>query len=332
MGKRKVRLALTTGDPGGIGPEICARLLSRGPILEMADLVVIGAAHALLLEAPGLEKRFKTEGAPARIGSGAFPLLIDTGSGRSSPTGKPTAEGGKVSAKAIEKAVELAKDGRIDGIVTGPVSKEALGMAGYRYAGHTEMLAALFGAPDCQMLMVSGDFRVLILTRHVPLGEVVGRLDGGMIATGVRAAHAALERDFGIERPRIAIAALNPHAGDGGLIGDEDRRVVAPAVSELQRAGLDVEGPYPADSLFHSWRRRGYDALVALYHDQGMIPFKMEAFERGVNVTIGLPVVRTSVCHGTAYDIAGKGRASAGSLEAAFELAIRCCERRMKSG
>ncbi|MCK4350010.1 MAG: 4-hydroxythreonine-4-phosphate dehydrogenase PdxA [Candidatus Krumholzibacteria bacterium] len=333
MGRRKARLALTVGDPGGVGPEIFAKLLDRGTLPEIAEFVVIGAADALLREAPALEERYGVvvDNAAEGIEERRFPLIVDTGSGEPVPTGKPTVEGGRISARSIEVAVELAKSKKIDGIVTGPVSKEALGMAGYRYTGHTEMLAALFCAPDCQMMMVAGDFKVLILTRHLPLREVAGKLSRERIVTAIRVAGDALERDFGVERPRIAVAALNPHAGDGGLIGDEDERVVAPAVSELREAGLNVEGPFPADSLFHSQRRRGYDALVALYHDQGMIPFKMEAFDRGVNVTVGLPVIRTSVCHGTAYDIAGRSMADVGSLEAAVELAVECCERRIAS-
>ena len=334
MGRRKARLALTIGDPGGIGPEIFAKLLDRGTLPEIAELVVIGAADALLREVPALEERYGVvvDNADEGIEEERFPLIVDTGSAVSVPVGKPTAEGGRISARSIEMAVELAKSKKVDGIVTGPVSKEALGMAGYRYRGHTEMLAALFGAPDCQMMMAAGDFKVLILTRHLPLREVAGKLSRDRIVTAIRVAGDALERDFGIERPRIAVAALNPHAGDGGLIGDEDERIVAPAVLELREAGLNVEGPFPADSLFHSQRRRGYDALVALYHDQGMIPFKMEAFDRGVNVTVGLPVIRTSVCHGTAYDIAGRSIADVGSLEAAVELAVECCERRIASG
>ncbi len=333
MGRRKARLALTIGDPAGVGPEIFAKLLDRAIFPETAEFIVIGGADALLGEIPALEERLRVVGddEAERAWEGPFPVVVDIGSSGRVPVGKPTAEGGRIAARSIEVAVELVDREGIDGIVTGPVSKEALGLAGYSYMGHTEMLADLLRAPDCQMMMVAGDFRVLILTRHMPLREVAGAITRERIVSAVRIANDALERDFGVERPHIAVAALNPHAGDGGLIGDEDDRVVAPAVSELREAGLNVDGPFPADSLFHSQRRRGYDALVALYHDQGMIPFKMEAFDRGVNVTVGLPVVRTSVCHGTAYDIAGRSVAETGSLEAAVELAVECCERRIAS-
>jgi 4-hydroxythreonine-4-phosphate dehydrogenase len=333
MGRRKPRLALTVGDPGGIGPEIFARLLGEKESVGEADIVVIGAAEALLREAPGLEDRYGVvnAGAVDGIEEKDHPLIIDTGPGAAVPVGRPTAEGGRAAADAIRMAVELAERNAIDGIVTGPISKEALGMAGLRYTGHTEMLADLFGSPDCQMLMVAGDFKVLILTRHIPLRDVAASLSSEGIAKAVAVMHEALEKDFGIGSPRVAVAALNPHVGDSGISGDEDARIVEPAVSQLREAGLDVEGPFPADSLFHSRRRQGYDALVALYHDQGMIPFKMEAFERGVNVTVGLPVVRTSVSHGTAFDIAGRSMADVSSLEAAVELAAQCCARRLDS-
>jgi 4-hydroxythreonine-4-phosphate dehydrogenase len=198
-------------------------------------------------------------------------------------------------------------------------------LAGYRYIGHTDMLSDLFGAPDCQMMMVSGAMRIVILTRDIPLADVPSAVTAGRICTGVRVTEEALRTLWGIATPRIDVAAMNPHAGDGGVTGLEEREVIAPAIEDLAAAGIDARGPFPADTLFHGWERRGCDAFVALYHDQGMIPFKMSGFSRGVNMTIGLPVVRTSVCHGTAYDIAGRGEADPGSLESALELAVRCC-------
>lgn len=229
-------------------------------------------------------------------------------------------------------AVDLTRRGGIDGIVTGPISKEALRLAGYGYDGHTEMLADLFDAPDCQMMMVDGAFRVVILTRHLPLRKVAETISARLIEKGVKVVNDSLEDCFGLRKPRIAVAALNPHAGEGGYIGSEEEEVIGPAVAGLRQQGFAVEGPLPADSLFHSNRARLYDAIVALYHDQGMIPFKMTAFERGVNVTVGLPVIRTSVCHGTAYDIAGSGTAGTGSLEAAVELAALCAGRKAALG
>jgi len=213
--------------------------------------------------------------------------------------------------------------------VTGPISKEALGLAGYSYIGHTDMLSDLLGAPDCQMMMVSGALRIVILTRDIPLAEVPSAVTGKRLMTGIRVTDAALRELWGVENPRIDIAALNPHGGDGGVTGTEEGEVIILAIEALAREGIDARGPFPADTLFYHPEKRGCDAFVALYHDQGMIPFKMSGFDRGVNMTIGLPTVRTSVCHGTAYDIAGRGEAESGSLASALELAVHCCRTRL---
>jgi 4-hydroxythreonine-4-phosphate dehydrogenase len=192
------------------------------------------------------------------------------------------------------------------------------------------MLASLFDAPDCQMMMVAGDLRILILTRDIPLRDVPGAITESRIRTAVRILSESMHELWGVENPRIAVAAVNPHAGDGGFIGSEEKDVLVPALEELSHNGYNVSGPYPADTLFQGWRRKDFDAFVAMYHDQGMIPFKMGGFEQGVNITLGLPVVRTSVCHGTAFDIVGQGAGDPGSLEAAFDLAVKCCLSRKK--
>jgi 4-hydroxythreonine-4-phosphate dehydrogenase len=333
MSEERVRLALTVGDPGGIGPEITAALLAgRAP--AGADVFVIGAFSAILnllpLPARKTARVVPPEEAAEISSPDSFPLFIDTGVAERYVQGHPTAEGGRASGLAIETAAELAKRGLVEGIVTGPVSKEALALAGFRQASHTAMFAKLFGAPDCQMMMVSGSFRIVILTRDIPLRKVPGAVTGKRIEAGVRVTAASLRELWNIPRARIAVAALNPHGGDGGVLGDEECRVVAPAIETLRKEGYLVDGPISADTLFYKWADKGYDAAIALYHDQGMIPFKMAGFERGVNVTIGLPVVRTSVCHGTAYDIVGTGSASPGSLESAFSLAVECCIARRK--
>jgi len=331
MGNGKVRLALTIGDPGGIGPEICAKYLASSRRPRDVDIVLIGSAAALFREGPWIEGEF---GLVDAGGSGAPELpaggtcIVSTSGEEPPPLGRPTPEGGSASGRAVEVAVDLARRGEVDGIVTGPISKEALRLGGYDYDGHTEMLADPFDAPDCQMMMVDGAFRVVILTRHLPLSRVAETIDSKLIERGVRVVNESLEKCFGLRNPRIAVAALNPHAGEGGLVGSEEREVIGPAIARLRQHGIAVEGPIPADSLFHGGRAGLYDAIVALYHDQGMIPFKMTAFDRGVNVTVGLPVIRTSVCHGTAYDIAGTGRARTGSLEAAVELAALCASRK----
>jgi len=336
MSEERVRLALTVGDPGGIGPEIAAALLARRALVG-ADVFVIGAYPVLSTWLPRsvcADARVIPHGEAANLAPpNSFPVFIDTGVDAMYARSRPTAEGGRAAGLAIEAAVILAKRGLVEGIVTGPISKEALALAGYSHASHTEMLASLFGAPDCQMLMVAGALRVVILTRDLPLRDVPRAVTGKRIEAGVRVTAASLEELFGIAKPRIAISALNPHSGDGGVLGDEERLIITPSLDALRREGYLVDGPFPADTLFYNWADKGYDAAIALYHDQGMIPFKMTAFERGVNMTIGLPIVRTSVCHGTAYDIAGEGRASTASLESAFSIAVQCClARRMRGG
>ena len=336
MTDAKVRLALTVGDPGGIGPEIVAALIA-GRKLASADVYIVGAYAALAdwlpLSACAAARVVPYTDA-ARIASDeSFPVFIDTGGDARFARGRATSEGGRASGLAVETAAFLAKRGLVEGIVTGPLSKEALQKGGYGFRGHTDMFASLFGAHEAQMMMVAGALRIVILTRDMPLREAPGAVTAERLRAGVRITASALGELWGIERPRIAVAALNPHSGDGGVLGDEELVTIIPALKELRRDGLAVDGPFPADTMFYKWEDKGYDAYVALYHDQGMIPFKLAGFERGVNMTIGLPVVRTSVCHGTAYDLAGSGSAGTGSLESAFELAIECClARRRRRG
>ncbi len=333
MPEKRARLALTIGDPAGIGPEISARLLEKGE-LDKADIRLIGSAEALFRELePGIAGKLEVlsvREAESGKEPSSFPVIIDVAGDTVVPMGGPCGEGGRISGKAIEAAVRLAKKGTVDGIVTGPVSKEALNRGGYFYKGHTAMLSDLMDAPDCQMLMVSGALRILILTRDIPLANVPEKITEELIRTGTKVTVRALREFFGIDAPRILVAALNPHAGDGGINGAEEADTILPAVESLRSEGIDVEGPIPADTLFHDWWKKGVDAFIALYHDQGMIPFKMNGFENGVNMTIGLPVVRTSVCHGTAYDIVGKRIADPGSLSAAVALATGCLTNRKK--
>ena len=331
--ERAVKVALTIGDPGGIGPAITARLIADGS-LAGADICFIGSAAALRRELP-LSSRDSLRIVPyadfdPALEHGPSPVLVDTAGDLDPPLGRPSVDGGAAVGRAIEVAVRMARAGGIEGIVTGPISKEALHMAGYRYRGHTDMLADLLDAPDCQMVMVAGELRIVILTRDIPLKDVPGAVTGERIITCIRVTDEALRELWGIEHPRILVAALNPHAGDGGINGREEIDVIVPALEKLIAEGYGVGGPIPADTIFYRWSEKGYDAFVALYHDQGMIPFKLGGFERGVNMTIGLPVVRTSVCHGTAFDIVGRGEPETGSLQEAFELAVSCCMSRRR--
>ncbi len=331
MRETRRRIALTIGDPAGIGPEIVTTLLGRGR-LDRSDLWIIGSLGPMNKEL-GEEVSVAAEAVTAEEAlSGkrpvAFPAFIDLTGGLDVEQGCPSAESGLISGRSVELAINMAKQGLIDGIVTGPASKEALHLGGYHYNGHTAMLSELMDAPDCQMLMVSGKLRILILTRDIPLAGVSAQITEDLIITGVRVTRDSLVRDFGIKAPVIRVAALNPHAGDGGINGREEIDIIAPAIEKLRAEGIDADGPVPADTLFCSRENKKADAFIALYHDQGMIPFKINGFTGGVNMTIGLPIIRTSVCHGTAYDIAGKSVASTGSLEAALTLAEQCLSKR----
>lgn len=324
-------IAVTSGEPGGIGPEIVAKLFGRfRPGLSIA--VVIGSPELF----DRWRRRFRF--APpvvesideARAALSSSPkrrvVLLDSGIRERYVVGANSEGGGLHAGTAIRIACELAKNRSVAAIVTPPASKKSLNMGHFDYPGHTEMLAHYLMAPDCQMMMVRGGLRVVPFTRHIPLSRVAGELDPNRLATCIRVTVEALRRDFKVPRPRIAVAGLNPHAGEDGVIGVEDRDIIAPVVALVRAEGIDAGGPFPADAMFQSApeavKGKGrYHAYIAMYHDQGLVPFKMLAQRRGVNVTVGLPAPRTSVDHGTAYDIAGKGIAEPDSLLEAYKLA-----------
>jgi 4-hydroxythreonine-4-phosphate dehydrogenase len=277
-------------------------------------------------------------------------FILDTGITAGYTVGADSKGGGLHAGTAMRIACDLAIEHSIKGIVTPPASKKSFNLAHFDFPGHTEMLARYLNAPDCQMMLARRDLRVVPLTRHVPISQVSADLTPELLETCVRVTHDALRRDFKIVRPRIDVSGLNPHAGEDGLIGTEDRDVVAPVVERLRRtAKIDVSGPYPADAMFQSAplavrapdrttgrarprsRKQGYpDAYISMYHDQGLVAYKMLAQKRGVNVTLGLPTPRTSVDHGTAYDIAGRGVAEAESLREAYRLAEYLAEGRAR--
>ncbi len=326
MSDKSISIALTIGDPAGIGPEIVADLINKGRLNDL-KLYLVGSAEALVknLSRDAAEKiNIVSDWSRVDERKSDLPLIIDTSSGIA-PQGRPSEESGRASGKAIEIAINMALSGQVECIVTGPISKEALALAGYSYIGHTDMLADKFDSPDCQMMMVNKALRIVIMTRDIPLKEVPDAVTAQRIHKCVKVTDETLKELWGIEAPEIAVAALNPHAGDGGVTGSEERKVIIPAIEDLFASGVNVTGPVPSDTLFYNSENKPYDAYVALYHDQGMIPFKTMGFDNGVNMTIGLPVIRTSVCHGTAYEIAGKGMADSGSLGAAVSLAVQCC-------
>ncbi len=322
-------LVVTQGDPAGIGIEITLKAwlqreeLFLAPFTLIADEAVVTAAIGHL----GFRVPIASGDEAAAAFGHALPVIPIPGSGRYDP-GRPDPASAGSTTGAIEEAVRRVSDGRARAIVTNPIAKSVLYEAGFRYPGHTEYLAALAapeGAPHPRpvMMLWSETLAVVPVTIHVPLREVPELLTRSLIVeTGLIVAD-AFRRHFGIERPRLALAGLNPHAGENGALGREDLDIVAPAAAELRGHGIDAWGPIPADTMFHARARAGYDVALCMYHDQALIPIKTLAFDDGVNVTLGLPFLRTSPDHGTAFDIAGKGLARPDSLVAALRLADR---------
>jgi 4-hydroxythreonine-4-phosphate dehydrogenase len=245
--------------------------------------------------------------------------------------GVAAAKSGEASVAFIRTAVRLAQTGCIDAIVTAPINKEAINLGGCHYPGHTELLTDLTDAQEAGMMIVGGGLKVMFVTTHVAVQKLSSILTKDGITKAIRLAHRALRDLFGIARPRIGVAALNPHAGEGGLFGEEERAVIKPAARRARASRIDASDPLPADTLFSKAVRGDYDAVVAMYHDQGLIPLKLVAFGHCVNLTVGLPIIRTSVDHGTAYDIAGKGVADPGSLIEAMTLAVRLAQQRSRN-
>jgi 4-hydroxythreonine-4-phosphate dehydrogenase len=295
------RIGVTVGDPAGIGPEIVVQALAGDS--GCAAVRVYGDAEAL-------ERAGKL---PAGV------EVVAHASATVTP-GKPDPAAAEGIVAAIRAAADDCLAGRLDAMVTAPISKEVLAKGGFSYPGHTELLEEVAGG-HAVMLLVGGSLRVGLATIHCALREVADRLTPGGIAETLQVMHSDLERRFGVARPRIAVCGLNPHAGEGGRFGDEEARIVAPAIEAAREQGVDARGPFSADSLFHRAASGEFDAVLAMYHDQGLAPLKTHAFGDAVNVTLGLPLVRTSVDHGTAFDIAGCGRASDSSMRAALELA-----------
>jgi 4-hydroxythreonine-4-phosphate dehydrogenase len=305
-----VRLALTVGDPAGIGPEIVLKALASRE-RPAADWVVYGPASAI-------DARARLLGLDPVPSLGVD--LVDTGGGPFE-LGHVAPASGRAAAEGVLRAAHEALAGRLAGLVTGPLHKESLRAAGHPWPGHTELLADAAGAPDVAMMFVGGGLRVALLTIHRSLRSVPDAVTGELVHRVVRLVHRELPR-FGARRRRIAVCGLNPHAGEAGLFGREEAQVMAPAVAALREEGIDVHGPLPADTLFPRAARGEWDAVVAAYHDQGLVPVKLAAFGRSVNVTLGLPFVRTSVDHGTAFDIVTRGTADPGSLLEAMRLAV----------
>jgi 4-hydroxythreonine-4-phosphate dehydrogenase len=314
-------IAVTMGEPGGVGPEVALKAVEAAwntcvPVL-VGDLSVFHDAAAAL----DLSFTLRAVDAPG-LGESAVVQVIDTGKSGRYKKGAPSRAGGNASAKAIRRAAGLALDGKVDAVVTAPISKEALKLAGLPWPGHTEMLAELTGTKDFRMMLMGGPLRVLLATIHTSIRSVPRMITRKNMLQAIRMAHRAC-RMLSLESPRIAVAGLNPHAGEGGMFGDEEQKTISPAIGEADREGIPVSGPYPPDTLFFRTAGGEFDMVVCMYHDQGLIPLKLLAFETGVNVTVGLPIIRTSPDHGTAYDVAWKeGKADHRSMLEAINAAI----------
>ena len=333
-------LALTMGEPAGIGGEVALKAWraaqSRGsrpphPFFIIDDPRRLARlAKALRLDVPMAEIASPSEaGAAFPDALPVLPLKLPV---ESSP-GTPLPATAAAVIEAIERAVAAVMEGRAAAVVTNPIHKETLYAAGFTHPGHTEFLGELArrhtGKPATPVMMLAAEeLRVVPVTVHMALRDVPARLDKASIVTCGRIAAAELTRDFGIAKPRLAVAALNPHAGEGGALGTEEREIIAPAVAELRALGIAAHGPVAADTLFHEEARQGYDAALCMYHDQALIPLKTLAFDRGINITLGLPFIRTSPDHGTAFDIAGTGKARETSLLAALDAAAAMAQRR----
>lgn len=302
------------GDPAGVGPEIILKALEDRRVRRIADPVVIGDLGLLRSLARRLKLKGPDEGTVVNVSE------LDLGKLKAA---KPTKESSQAMISYIEEAVYMAAVGDADAIVTAPISKEAARMAGFSFPGHTEFIAHLTGTKDFSMMLGGKSLKVVLVTIHEPLRRVPALVTKEAVLKTLRITDESFRRYFGVKRPRIAVAGLNPHAGEAGIFGDEERKVIAPAIKKARSSGINAIGPLPADTVFYrAVKKAEFDCVVAMYHDQGLGPLKLLHFEDGVNATLGLPIIRTSVDHGTAYDIAWKGKASSESLVAAIEMAV----------
>jgi len=314
------------GDPVGIGPEIILSALINPSIYKICRPLVIGDIARLKALAEPIKNSLKfnavTEPKTGVYHHGSVDV-VSTSNLEPDQTlwGKPTALTGKAMISYIISATDLALQKKIDGMVTCPINKQSMHRAGYFYNGHTELIAEKTKSTDFAMMLAGDRLRVVLVTIHIPLKDVPIVLSKEKILQTIIITGSSLKIRFGLKNPRIAVAGLNPHAGEGGMFGDEEARIILPAVNYAKSQGFDVLGPYPPDTIFYHAQKGFYDAVICMYHDQGLIPFKMIHFTDGVNTTLGLPIIRTSVDHGTAYDIAGKGKADSGSLTAAIRMA-----------
>lgn len=313
------KIGITMGDPTGIGPEIIVKALSMREPFQVCRPIVFGDREVLLraIQIQNLSatleviKEIPEQGyLPRKI----FLLPLSQLDVTSLSFGRPDRACGEAMVKYVEEAVKWVRDGRLDAIATCPINKQAINEAGYPFPGHTELLAHLAQASPVAMMFLGSKWKVVLVTTHLPLKDVSKWITSNRILSTLRLTDEGMKKYFGITHPKMAVLGLNPHCGEEGLLGEEERKEILPAIHEAKSLGMDVEGPFPADSFFDISGRFSFDVVISMYHDQGLIPIKMFDFKEAVNITLGLPFVRTSVDHGTAYDIAGKGMADPSNL------------------
>lgn len=334
--QRSIRVGITHGDVNGIGYEVIMKALADEMMTELCTPVIFGHQPALMhyRKSCAIDPAFRfTKVDTAAEAKDGEVNLVEIAPGQDIPLepGKATQESGRFALESLEAGVQAVRDRQVDVLVTAPICKEAMKMAGFPFPGHTEYLADRLGEGVSPLMIMMRDtppLRVALVTTHLPVSEVPGAVNAESVTECLRTLHNTLRKDFAIERPKIAVLSLNPHAGDGGVIGAEDKDVIAPAIEQAYQRRILAFGPYAADGFFGSGKHERFDAVLAMYHDQGLIPFKLLAMEHGVNFTAGLPVVRTSPDHGTGYDIAGKGEADATSMREAIYAAIDLHRRR----
>lgn len=320
-----IRIGITHGDINGIGYEVIMKTLMDPRILEMCTPIIYGspkvaAYHRKALNIHDLSFNHIEAAKDAFRKKANIINCIDENV--RVELGKSTAEAGLSSFNALDRATSDLKMGYIDALITAPINKDNIQNEDFKFPGHTEFLAETFEAKDCAMLMVSETMKVGVVTTHMPISEVAPSLSKEAILSKIRIIAKSLQQDFAITKPRIAVFGLNPHAGDNGLLGHEEKDIILPAITQAKKEGIIALGPYPADGFFGGEDYRKFDAILAMYHDQGLIPFKLVSFDRGVNYTAGLPIIRTSPAHGTAYSLAGEDKASPESFRQALYLAI----------
>lgn len=330
--QNKLRIGITMGDINGIGPEVIIKVLSDSRLLNLITPVVYGSSRVLAYYRKMLNLEDFQYSQVQKKGQ-YTPRTVNVVNCWENEIeirpGQPSREAGNAALLALKRVVTEIKEGHLDALVTGPIDKNTIHGQQFPFHGHTEFLTKEFEATESLMMMVSGDFKVGLVTEHVPLREVPVLITAERVELKIRLLEMALKKDFQIAKPRMAVLGLNPHAGDGGLLGKEENEIIKPVVEKLKTSGKLVFGPYPADGFFASGQQQKYDAILAMYHDQGLVGFKTLAFDTGVNFTAGLPIVRTSPDHGTAYSIVGKNIAEEGSMRSAIFLAAEIVNKRL---